>query len=122
VSPASEQPRGDTLIVTAVAGKTRLAADSARTGWKVIDAVHGTDTHAPAPGSQDLRLDDTEGVLILIDYADRWPLTDLRWLFQNTLLRQGIPARVLLIARSASAWPTVRVKLAKLRENVDTSD
>lgn len=106
-------------------GKTRLAAQfaalSQAAGWKAVDAVHGTDAHAPAPASQDLRLNGHHGVLILVDYADRWPLSDLAWLFHNRLLRQPVPARVLLIARSAQGWRALRGKLDQLRENIDTS-
>ncbi|MER6052512.1 tetratricopeptide repeat protein [Streptomyces sp. NPDC001793] len=107
-------------------GKTRLAArlaeESERAGWVVVDAVHGTDTHPPAEGSQDLRLGGSAGVLALVDYADRWSLSDLSWLFHNMLLRQPVPARVLLIGRSAGLWPALRGKLDRLRENIDTSD
>ncbi|WP_143662789.1 tetratricopeptide repeat protein [Streptomyces sp. CB03238] len=107
-------------------GKTRLAAQlaaaSQETGWKVVDAVHGTETHPPVADSQDLRLDECAGTLLLVDYADRWPVSHLSWLFHNRLLRQGVPARVLLLARSAGGWPAVRGRLNRLRENVDTSD
>lgn len=107
-------------------GKTRLAnrlaAESRRAGWKVVSAVHGTDAHPPAEGSQDLRPDGHEGVLLLVDYADRWPLSDLSWLFHNRLLRRPVPVRVLLIGRSASGWPALRGKLDQLREGIDTSD
>ncbi|MFJ4584731.1 tetratricopeptide repeat protein [Streptomyces echinatus] len=107
-------------------GKTRLAAQLAAAsqdaGWKVVDAVHGTETHPPAADSQNLRLDGCAGVLLLVDYADRWPGSHLSWLFHNRLLRQGVPARVLLLARSAGGWPAVRGRLDRLRENVDTSD
>ncbi|GAA2439621.1 tetratricopeptide repeat protein [Streptomyces macrosporus] len=107
-------------------GKTRLAAQlaaaSQKAGWKVVDAVHGTETHPPAADSQDLRLDGCAGILLLVDYADRWPVSHLSWLFHNRLLRQGVPARVLLLARSAGGWPAVRGRLNRLRENVDTSD
>lgn len=105
-------------------GKTRLANELAiaSAGWKVVDAAHRTDARPPASGSQDLRLDGHAGVLLLVDYADRWPLSDLSWLLQNRLLRQNVPTRVLLIARSADGWPAVQGKLAKLRENIDTSD
>ncbi|WP_058041122.1 tetratricopeptide repeat protein [Streptomyces roseifaciens] len=107
-------------------GKTRLAArlaaDSEAAGWKVVTAVHGTDTAPPAEGSQDLRLDGHTGVLVLVDYADRWPVSHLSWLFHNRLLRQGVPARILLIGRSAHGWPAVRGQLNRLRENIETSD
>lgn len=107
-------------------GKTRLAnrlasyAQSA--GWKAADAVHGTDTHPPAEGSQDLRLNACQGALLVVDYADRWPGSDLSWLLQNRMLRQPVPTRILLIARSARGWPAVQGMIDKLRENIDTSD
>ncbi|MEU6251435.1 tetratricopeptide repeat protein [Streptomyces sp. NPDC047043] len=107
-------------------GKTRLAArlarDSERAGWLVVDAAHGTDTHPPAEGSQNLDLRGKTGLLLLVDYADRWPLTDLSWLFHNTLLRREAPVRVLLVGRSVGGWPALRDRLDRLRENIDTSD
>lgn len=107
-------------------GKTRLAAkfadDSERAGWKVVYAVHGTDAHPPEPGSQDLRLDGSKGVLLIVDYADRWPLTDLSWLFHNMLLRQSIPARVLLVGRSAAGWRATCGRLDQFRLNIDHTD
>ncbi|MEU8259186.1 tetratricopeptide repeat protein [Micromonospora sp. NPDC048999] len=100
-------------------GKTRLAArfaaDSAAAGWRVVTAVHGPGTVLPPPGSQDLRLDGAAGVLLLVDYADRWPLAHLTWLLSNALLhRPGVPARVLLLARGTEAWPAVRAAVANL--------
>ncbi|GAB2488640.1 tetratricopeptide repeat protein [Nocardiopsis aegyptia] len=107
-------------------GKTRLAArlaaDSERDGWLVVDAVHGTDSHPPAEGSQDLRTAGRVGVLVLVDYADRWPLTHVSWLLSNALLLQDTPVRVLMVGRSVNAWPAVRAKLHRLREAVETSD
>ncbi|MER5933598.1 tetratricopeptide repeat protein [Streptomyces sp. NPDC002054] len=107
-------------------GKTRLAARlaamSQSAGWRVVDAVHSTETHPPAEGSQDLRLGGHEGVLLLVDYADRWPLSDLSWLFQNRLLHQPVRARILLIGRSAIGWPALRGRLNRLRVPIDTSD
>jgi tetratricopeptide (TPR) repeat protein len=107
-------------------GKTRLveqlAAESLAAGWLVVDAVHGTETHPPAEGSQDLRVAGQRGVLLLVDYADRWPASHLSWLFQNGVLRQSVPVRVLLAARSVDAWPALRAKLNRLGASVDTSD
>ena len=40
---------------------------------KEITATHGPGTVLPPPGSQDLRLDGAAGVLVIVDYADRWP-------------------------------------------------
>ncbi|MFJ8662651.1 tetratricopeptide repeat protein [Streptomyces sp. NPDC093795] len=105
-------------------GKTRLAAQFADEtaskteggGWRVVAATNGPGSVQPSPGSQDLTLDGREGVLLVVDYADRWPLTHLTWLFSNALLhRPGVRARVLLLARTADAWPAVRASLANLQ-------
>ncbi|MEV4644746.1 hypothetical protein [Saccharopolyspora sp. NPDC049357] len=98
-------------------GKTRLAArfaaDSIAAGWKVVTATHGPGTVLPPPGSQDLRTDGRAGLLLIVDYADRWPLTHLTWLLSNAVLHQSaVPARVLLLARSGDGWPAVRAALA----------
>ncbi|GAA2815194.1 hypothetical protein [Nonomuraea dietziae] len=75
----------------------------------------------PPPGSQDLRLDGATGLLLIVDYADQWPLTHLTWLFSNALLhRSPVPVRVLLLARSADAWPAVRAGLAPLMVEAST--
>lgn len=94
-------------------GKTRLAgelaAESADAGWKVIAAYHGPDADRPEPGSQDLRTDGAAGLLLIVDYADRWLLTNLTWLLKNALLHQAdVQARVLMVARTSDAWPAVR--------------
>jgi tetratricopeptide (TPR) repeat protein len=98
------------------AGKTRLAAElaaeSAAAGWRVIAAFHGPDADPIEPGSQDLSLADRAGVLVIVDYADRWLITNLTWLLKNALLhRAGVPTRVLLVARTADGWPAVRAIL-----------
>ena len=94
-------------------GKTRLAArlaaESASAGWKVVAAFHGPDADRPKPGSQDIRLADASGLLMIVDYADRWRMTNLTWLLKNTLLQQpGVATRVLMVARTADSWPAVR--------------
>ncbi|MFE5858376.1 hypothetical protein ACFQ61_34810 [Streptomyces sp. NPDC056500] len=102
-------------------GKTRLAHELAglrgARGWLVVDAVHAADTEPPDAGSQDLRVSGGPGVLLLVDYADRWPLAHLNWLLTNALLEADVPVRVLLIARSADAWPALRAKLARRDRN-----
>ncbi|MBC2878315.1 MULTISPECIES: tetratricopeptide repeat protein [Streptomyces] len=107
-------------------GKTRLAArlaaDGEESGWLVVHAVHGTDTHPPTEGSHDLRVRGHRGVLLLADYADRWPLGHWNWLFRNSLMRQSVPVRVLLSARSAHGWPALRGVLNRLRLGAETSD
>ncbi|MGW7410330.1 tetratricopeptide repeat protein [Streptomyces sp. NPDC054833] len=104
-------------------GKTRLAAEfatrSAAEGWKVVTVVHGKGTSTPPPQSVDLRLDSAAGVLLVVDYADRWPLTHLNWLFSNTLLHHRIPTRLLLLARSAHPWAPVESALEELHVATD---
>ncbi|MEB3961947.1 ATP-binding protein [Streptomyces kunmingensis] len=96
-------------------GKTRLAdrfaADSAAAGWKVVTATHGSGTVHAHAGSQDLRRDGAVGLLLVVDYADRWPLSHLTWLFSNKLLDSTLPTRLLLLARSAAPWPAARAAL-----------
>jgi len=105
-------------------GKTRLAAEfakqSAATGWKVVTVAHGQSEIMPPPGSVDMRLGDSIGLLLVLDYADRWPLSHLTWLFSNALLHHAVPTRLLLLARSVQPWPAVRSALDDLQ--IDTSD
>jgi hypothetical protein len=105
-------------------GKTRLAAElafqAAAAGWKVAVATHGPGAVHPPPGSQDMRLDGAAGLLLLVDYADRWPLTHLTWLFSNALFHRQVPARLLLLARSAHPWPALRSTLED--HQADVSD
>jgi len=97
-------------------GKTRLAAklaeDSAAAGWKVIAAFDGPGADRPEAGSQDMTLRGAAGLLVIVDYADRWLLTNLTWLFKNALLHQaGVATRVLMVARTADAWPRIHAIL-----------
>ncbi|WP_204057482.1 tetratricopeptide repeat protein [Microbispora corallina] len=95
-------------------GKTRLVsafADlAAERGWKVVTAVHRA---VPSPGSQDLLPGAAPGLLLIVDYADRWPLSHLSWLFANALLHAPRTARVLLVARSVRSWPALRAVLTE---------
>ncbi|MFI6082821.1 tetratricopeptide repeat protein [Streptomyces sp. NPDC051217] len=94
----------------------RLAAESAAEGWLVVAAVRGPGTVLPPPGSQDLRAENAAGVLLIVDYADHWPLPDLSWLLSNALLHHdALPARVLLLARDTTMWPAVRATLADVQ-------
>lgn len=104
-------------------GKTRLvmrfAADCAAAGWKTVLARHGPGTIRPPEGSQDMRLDGAAGLLLVVDYADRWPVSHLAWLLSNALLYREVPARMLLLARSAAAWPVIRAELEKVSAAAD---
>ena len=86
-------------------GKTRLAARfaalSAAAGWAVWTARRDPslipDGSLPVPAAG-------RGVLIVVDYAERWPLADLVGLLADQRLPAGVAVRVLLLARPAGAW------------------
>jgi hypothetical protein len=107
-------------------GKSRLAAelgaDARKAGWRVAVADLGVGRAGPGPGGQDLDLTGYRGVLLVVDYADRWPLETLIWLLCNGLLYQpDRPARVLLLARSADGWPALRAELRRADIAADAS-
>jgi hypothetical protein len=101
-------------------GKSRLAARfaevSAAAGWTVVTARH--ESTAVAAGAVDGRLPDgARGLLLVVDYAERWPLTHLLALLRDPLLQAepGRAVRVLLLARPAGAWwQGLRGELRKL--------
>ncbi|THA47829.1 AAA family ATPase [Streptomyces sp. A1136] len=88
-------------------GKTRVAAHfaeiSRQAGWTVwqaavneADAVPVATTPPPETKA---------GILLVADYAERWPAADLRRLLREALLNRGsVPVRVLLLARPAGVW------------------
>jgi tetratricopeptide (TPR) repeat protein len=96
-------------------GKSRLAArfavDSHHAGWTVWAAHHVSDPTAAlvvAPGATGRAL------LVVVEYAERWPMDDLQLLLQNPILRRPERARVLLISRAATSWwPALRHRLEK---------
>ncbi|MBL7551004.1 tetratricopeptide repeat protein, partial [Frankia sp. AgB1.9] len=84
-------------------GKSRLAAqfavESAAAGWAVwtareMPALAGG--REPLPGG--------DGLLVVVDYAERWPLTELMGLLADRRVYLGVPVRVLLLARSGAGW------------------
>jgi hypothetical protein len=88
-------------------GKTRLAAEfaawSAKAGWAVALARHRSEA-ASAGGGDEHLLVQAPGLVLIVDYAERWPLEDL-----ITLVRQHRDAardrlRILLLARPAGTW------------------
>jgi hypothetical protein len=86
-------------------GKTRLADEfadrSARRGWTCWRVRHLSDPteddrhQVPRPGAR---------LLLIVDYAERWPLADLRLLLGNPLLGIPVHCRVLLVSRTADLW------------------
>jgi tetratricopeptide (TPR) repeat protein len=97
-------------------GKTRLAArfasQSVADHWKVVIATLGPGVLLPVLDSQNLRPDGTDGLLLIVDYADRWPATHLAMLLSNRLFRhRSVRTRILMVARTADDWPAIRHKL-----------
>lgn len=101
-------------------GKTRLAdqfaTDSAAAGWVACHARHRDEGTAPGMGWEPATSD---RVLIIIDYAERWPRLDLVTLLRFHLERRVGQTRVLMLARSTEWWPTIDVELDKLAETRD---
>ena len=98
-------------------GKTRLAAEfaaeSVRAGWYVVVAHHAGDFEGT--GHELISCSPGRGVLVVVDYAERWPRSDLLALFEDGRIRHGGPTRVLLLARSSSRWwDLLRYPLHKL--------
>lgn len=96
-------------------GKTRLAGEfaveSAEQGWTAWAGHHVSDPTAQlvvAPGETGSAL------VVVVEYAERWPADDLQLLLQNPLLRRPQRARVMLVSRPAEGWwPALRHRLGK---------
>jgi tetratricopeptide (TPR) repeat protein len=89
------------------AGKTRLAAEfaarSAQAGWAVALVRHRSEVASAGGGDVTLTVR-PPGLVMVVDYAERWPLEDL-----ITLVRQHRDAardrlRILLLARPTGTW------------------
>lgn len=109
---ASERRRAARLVTgPGGQGKSRLALQVAReaaaaAGWQVLVARHildggllavdGAPDPVPVP-------DRPAGVLVLVDYADRWPPEDLLQLLTRPEAAQG-RVRMLLLGRSGAFW------------------
>jgi Tetratricopeptide repeat len=106
-----------TLLIHAAGGqgKTRLAAHVAKkcadAGWAVWRVLHET----TFSGGYRMEMPVGGGLLAVVDYADRWPvshLLDLTRHMTSMNLQTGLRIRVLLLARSARGWwPAFRNRL-----------
>ncbi len=90
-------------------GKSRLAAQFARhhaAGWSVAQAKSASATRGPGR----IRVSvGSEGLLVLVDYADRWTLPHLQTLLADLQALVGATSevpevRVLLLARAPGFW------------------
>ena len=89
-------------------GKTRLAAqvaaEWAAQGWVILGAYHRQDVQAPDSFTIP-DLSGVAGVLVVVDYAERWDTADLLRLLRDVRTdTREITVRVLLLARPAGTW------------------
>ncbi|MEV5742811.1 tetratricopeptide repeat protein [Microbispora rosea] len=88
-------------------GKTRLAGHVAhlwrRQGWVVLAAHHRRDRSTAADFEVPV-FDEAAGVLVVVDYAERWDTADLLTLLRDAHVSGRVPVRVLLLARPAGTW------------------
>ena len=86
-------------------GKTRLAMEFARKSdrppWRVLQARLGRS--AAVDNAPRLKAGRAIRALIIVDYADRWPVDLLLELLDEPLVTRGA-ARVLLVARAPGNW------------------
>ncbi|XRQ09288.1 hypothetical protein ACN3XK_74680 [Actinomadura welshii] len=96
-------------------GKTRLAHEFAERSrsqrWEVLQAST-LPTHRGEPSIPEA---DTAGVLLVVDYADRWALSELEQLLSDPALQQERPTRVLLVGRTVRWFAALRGVLADHR-------
>ncbi|GGP53674.1 tetratricopeptide repeat protein [Saccharothrix coeruleofusca] len=111
-------------------GKTRLAAEFAEQSrndqatasrrWRVLQAgFHGTSTVMAPGGPVDRTGHGTDGVLLIVDYADRWAHSELEHLLSDPVLHQSPCTRVLLIGRTVRWFAALRGELADRGAGVD---
>jgi len=89
-------------------GKTRLALEVARHAQKhrylVLIAHHKDDGGLTGPVVDIPALRKRQRVMVVVDYADRWPYGDLRGLFEQLSPNRHRHLRVLMLARSDHFW------------------
>ncbi|WP_436535240.1 tetratricopeptide repeat protein [Actinoplanes sp. HUAS TT8] len=96
-----------TLVVGAGGeGKTRLAHRfcAGSDGWATVEARHTVDLRPIARRASSRRAAASRGLIILVDYAERWPSAHLLLLIDDMLTGTTVPVRVILLARSARIW------------------
>jgi tetratricopeptide (TPR) repeat protein len=104
------------------AGKTRLALRiaelSAREGWRIVEARHRSSITPPQDAAAEAIPGDR--LLLVVDYAERWPAEHLLGLLGDPVVRRHGQVRILLISRQAGAWwHAIRHELKKITADVD---
>jgi tetratricopeptide (TPR) repeat protein len=90
-------------------GKTRLAHRfaelSGAAGWITLRARHGRDIAVrPLDVQPGNAVVTASPILVVVDYAERWPLSDLLALLVDRRLHRSRALRVLLLARPVGNW------------------
>jgi tetratricopeptide (TPR) repeat protein len=132
----SETDRVSVLLVHGPGGqgKSRLGLHFAREcsvgGWQVMSGYHATDPTSAAVrpiGRERSQLTANRagaaaaGILMVVEYAERWPLPDLLELVADAVLQGGQRVRVLLLARPAGTWwQTLAYRIGRLDVNADS--
>lgn len=108
-------------------GKTRLAMEFAERSrdpgrpaaerWQVLHAV--VREGGPARGTGTQPAEDGAGVLLVVDYADRWAYSQLERLLSDPVLHRQRPTRVLLIGRTVRWFAALRGELHDRRAEID---
>jgi len=103
-------------------GKSRLAAEfavaCAQSGWQVSEAVRRPQDDSAVSADAAARPDRKR--VVIVDYAERWPPSDLIAMIAGPLLRDAAQLRVLLLARSEGTWWTsLRYGLGEAQINAD---
>lgn len=107
-------------------GKTRLAMEFAERSrsrkltaarrWHVLSTgFRGTASGPSSADSPAASPPDCAGVLLVVDYADRWAHSELERLLSEPVLHQQRPTRVLLIGRSVRWFAALRGELSERR-------
>jgi tetratricopeptide (TPR) repeat protein len=101
-------------------GKTRLAAHfaqlSASYNWAAAMAHHRSEH---TRDGQAYTVKDARGLLLMVDYAERWPVDDLLDLFGH-LLNHRVVTRVLLLARPDAWWQELTYRLERMGVTADS--
>ncbi len=132
--------QGKTRLATRFAAEARRAGWRVVAAWHVGDSTgagpsghgpgdggpgdsfgrgpgDGSSGHHPGggPGCGEVNGSTGAAGLLLVDYAERWPAEDLLSLADVPAVAGGTPVRLLLVARSASWWTSVRHEFTERR-------
>ncbi|MFD8817756.1 hypothetical protein ACFV23_41285, partial [Streptomyces sp. NPDC059627] len=131
----ADGPRLSVLLLHAPGGqgKTRLALEFAERSrgrarpdtpaappWHVLHAGFQGASPGPFPSADGVAPPgEAAGVLLVVDYADRWAHSELERLLSTPVLNQPRPTRVLLIGRTVRWFAALRAELGDRRAAAD---